>query len=161
MLCATCEVSYFLGMKEIICCSKNQGWIYVYGTNDLWSHVAQTTSARSRSERCWDNLNLVWSNEATLAIASNPMHHEKTKHVDFDCHFIKDKTNEGVIAPTYVSPSNKWHVCWWSSSPLNNTNFYSPSWEFSHLITLGLRGNAKLRHTSSLEVFLVVCNDLA
>lgn len=31
---------------------------------------------------------------------SNLVHHEKTKHVDIDCYFIRDKTNKGVIAPT-------------------------------------------------------------
>uniref|UniRef100_A0A803MAR2 Uncharacterized protein n=1 Tax=Chenopodium quinoa TaxID=63459 RepID=A0A803MAR2_CHEQI len=41
-------------------------------------------------------------NQAALAIAANPAHHEKTKHVDIDCHFIREKSNEGVIDPTYV-----------------------------------------------------------
>lgn len=31
-------------------------------------------------------------NQAAIAISANPVHHEKTKHVDIDCHFIRDKT---------------------------------------------------------------------
>ena len=41
-------------------------------------------------------------NQAALAVAANPVHHEKTKHVDIDCHFIRDKTSEGIITPAYI-----------------------------------------------------------
>ena len=41
-------------------------------------------------------------NKSALAIAANPVHHEKTKHVEIDCHFIREQAVEGNINPTYV-----------------------------------------------------------
>lgn len=46
-------------------------------------------------------------NQAALAIAANPVHHEKTKHVDIDCHFIRDKTSQGIITPAYIPSSQQ------------------------------------------------------
>ncbi|CAM8938019.1 unnamed protein product [Rhodiola kirilowii] len=109
------------------------GWFVFLGSSPIsWKTKKQPTVSRSSAEAeyrsmasitCelkWlkqllgelgvqhkEGMRLYCDSKSALYIAQNPVFHERTKHIEADCHFVRDAVTCGLICPSYVPTTHQ------------------------------------------------------
>lgn len=109
------------------------GFVLLLGQSPIsWKSKKQATVSRSSSEAEYRSMayassEVVWlvrlledlgitslkpvtlhcDNMSALHIAQNPVFHERTKHLEIDCHFTREKVMEGLLQLTYLPTTSQ------------------------------------------------------
>nr|CAN62738.1 hypothetical protein VITISV_021970 [Vitis vinifera] len=54
-----------------------------------------------------EQMKLIYDSQAALHIASNPVFHQMTKHIEVDCHFIREKIASRCVATSFVNSNDQ------------------------------------------------------
>ncbi|GJZ43262.1 cysteine-rich receptor-like protein kinase 8 [Tanacetum coccineum] len=45
---------------------------------------------------------ILCDNQSSISLVANPVQHARTKHIEIDCHFVREKIKAGILLPIYI-----------------------------------------------------------
>jgi len=105
----------FIGSSLVSWKTKKQNTVSISSSEAEYRALASTTCElqwliyllSDLGISCSKQLVLSCDNQSALHIAANPVFHERTKHLDIDCHLVCEKTKSGLMRLLPVSSSNQ------------------------------------------------------
>ena len=100
----------FLGGSLISWKSKKQGTVSLSSAEAEYRSMRRVVAELSWLSRLLNELTITsitpipirCDNQAAVYIAKNPVFHERTKHIELDCHFVREKLMTGLISLQHI-----------------------------------------------------------
>ena len=73
------------------------------GVCELWIRLSLKDLGLDQT----NSMRLYYDNKSTINMAHNPLQHDRTRHVEIDRHFIKEKISSGVICTPFVKTGDQ------------------------------------------------------
>ncbi|XP_068323258.1 uncharacterized mitochondrial protein AtMg00810-like [Pyrus communis] len=106
----------FLGSNPISWSSKKQHTVSRSSTEVEYRAMATTTAEIIWIQQLLKDLHISSSvppllhcdNISAMALATNPVLHSKAKHIEVDCHFVRERVQQGIISLQFVSSTDQY-----------------------------------------------------
>uniref|UniRef100_A0A2N9GUF1 Reverse transcriptase Ty1/copia-type domain-containing protein n=1 Tax=Fagus sylvatica TaxID=28930 RepID=A0A2N9GUF1_FAGSY len=109
------DTAYYLGNHSSLGRPRNKQLSLVHQLKAEYRSMATTCCEVTWLKQLLTDLNVSHSqpvqlycdNKAAIHIASNPVFHERTKHIEIDCHVVREKLQNGLIQTEHVSTNQQ------------------------------------------------------
>ena len=146
---STSSYCTFLWRNLVAWQSKKQ-YVVSRSSDEAEFRAMAETSWRTKDSNQGLNKDVLWQSSSNKH-PKNPIYHDRTKHVEIDHHFIKERIEEGIIKMVYAPTHLQTLDILIKAFPRTNLKIWLPSWAW--LISMPqLEGEWRLLWLSQLII---------